>query len=250
MQQNSNISEEHKDWQVRTSLLLGEEKNKKLSDAHVFIVGLGGVGAYAAEMLCRAGVERLTIVDADVVNPSNRNRQLLALTSTTGQPKADLMAQRLLDINPELGLTSIQAYLHDKDFDRILDENNFDYVIDAIDTLAPKVNLIKFCLQKNIPIVSSMGAGAKLDPTKIEIRDISKSHHCPLAHMLRKRLHKLGIRKGFKVVFSSEDPITEAVQLCDNEPNKKSIVGTISYLPAIFGCYCASVVIQDLIDKE
>ncbi len=242
MQQNNS------NWQERTSLLLGNEKIKKLSNAHVFVVGLGGVGAYAAEMLCRAGIGRLTIADADVINPSNRNRQLLALTSTTGKAKTDLMAQRLLDINPNLQLTSIQAYLHEDDFEQLLTANKFDYVVDAIDTLAPKVNLIKLCLQKNIPIVSSMGAGAKLDPAKVEIRDISKSHHCPLAHMLRKRLHKLGIRKGFKVVFSSEDPITEAVQLCDDEPNKKSIVGTISYLPAIFGCYCASVVINDLID--
>lgn len=241
MQQNNS-------WQERTTLLLGNEKIERLSSAHVFVVGLGGVGAYAAEMLCRAGVRRLTIADADVINPSNRNRQLLALTSTTGKAKADLMSQRLLDINPDIQRTSIQAYLHEDDFQQILDANKFDYVIDAIDTLAPKVNLIKLCLQKGIPIVSSMGAGAKLDPTKVEIRDISKSHHCPLAHMLRKRLHKLGIRKGFKVVFSSEDPITEAVQLCDNEPNKKSIVGTISYLPTIFGCYCASVVIRDLAD--
>lgn len=237
-------------WQVRTSLLLGDERIGMLSKAHVFVVGLGGVGAYAAEMLCRAGVGQLTIADADVINASNRNRQLLALTSTTGMAKADLMAQRLLDINPDLQLTSLQTYLHGADFEEILSANKFDYVVDAIDTLSPKVNLISLCLQKNIPIVSSMGAGAKLDPEKIEIKDISKSHHCSLAHMLRKRLHKLGIRKGFKVVFSSEDPIAEAVQLCDNERNKKSIVGTISYLPAIFGCYCASVVLRDLTAKS
>lgn len=243
MQQNNSS------WQERTLLLLGEEKVEKLSNAHVLIVGLGGVGAYAAEMLCRAGVGRLTIADADIINQSNRNRQLLALTSTTGKAKADLMSQRLLDINPDVQLTSIHAYLQEEDFERILNDNKFDYVVDAIDTLAPKVNLIKLCMQKNIPLVSSMGAGAKFDPTKVEIRDISKSHHCPLAHMLRKRLHRLGIRKGFKVVFSSEDPITDAVQLCDNEPNKKSIVGTISYLPAIFGCYCASVVINELAEE-
>ena len=250
MAQQNNSTNSSSSWQERTSLLLGDDKVKKLSEAHVFVVGLGGVGAYAAEMLCRAGVGRLTIADADVVNPSNRNRQLLALTSTTASPKADLMTQRLLDINPDLQLTSLQTYLHGEDFEEILSTNEFDYVVDAIDTLSPKVSLISLCMQKHIAIVSSMGAGAKIDPEKVEIRDISKSHHCPLAHMLRKRLHKLGIRKGFKVVFSSEDPITEAVQLCDNEPNKKSIVGTISYLPAIFGCYCASVVIRDLAEKE
>ena len=243
MQQNNSS------WQERTLLLLGEEKVEKLSNAHILIVGLGGVGAYAAEMLCRAGVGRLTIADADIINPSNKNRQLLALTSTMGKAKADLMSQRLLDINPDVQLTSIHAYLQEEDFERILNNNKFDYVVDAIDTLAPKVNLIKLCMQKNIPLVSSMGAGAKLDPTKVEIRDISKSHHCPLAHMLRKRLHRIGIRKGFKVVFSSEGPIMDAVQLCDNEPNKKSIVGTISYLPAIFGCYCASVVINELTEN-
>ncbi|MDR0660205.1 MAG: tRNA threonylcarbamoyladenosine dehydratase [Prevotellaceae bacterium] len=246
MQQNNHTSQQNNDWLARTSLLLGDKALKKLSSAHVLVVGLGGVGAYAAEMLCRSGVGQLTIVDADVINPSNLNRQLLALTSTTGKAKADLMEQRLLDINPNLKLTSIHAYLSGEGFEKILDGNSFDYVVDAIDTLSPKVELIKLCLEKNIPIVSSMGAGAKLDPEKIEIRDISKSHHCPLARMLRKRLHRLGIRKGFKVVFSTEDTITEAIQLCDNESNKKSIVGTISYLPAIFGCYCASVVIRDL----
>ena len=232
-------------WQARTELILGSDKQTLLTNAHVLVVGLGGVGAYAAEMLCRAGIGALTIVDADVVQASNRNRQLLALTSTEGRAKADLMAQRLLDINPKLQLTSIIKYLKNEEFEQILSAK-YNYVVDAIDTLAPKVSLIKLCIEKGIPLVSSMGAGAKLDPTKVEIRDISKSHHCPLAHMLRKRLHKLGIRKGFKVVFSSEDPISNAFILCDNEPNKKSTVGTISYLPAVFGCYCASVVIRDL----
>ncbi len=235
------------DWQVRTRLLLGNERVEELANTHVLVAGLGGVGAYAAEMLCRAGVGTLTIVDADVIATGNRNRQLLALSSTEGRSKAELMAQRLLDINPELRLHVHHIYLKDELIDELLVAAKYSYVIDAIDTLAPKVRLIQSCLANGIPIVSSMGAGAKLDPTKIEISDISKSHHCPLAHMLRKRLHKLGIRKGVKVVFSSEGPMADAIELCENEPNKKSTVGTISYMPAVFGCYCASVVVTDLI---
>jgi tRNA A37 threonylcarbamoyladenosine dehydratase len=233
-------------WLERTALLIGENKLDVLKNAHVLVVGLGGVGAYTAEMLCRAGVGQLTIVDADVVHPSNRNRQLIALLSTQGQSKSNILAKRLLDINPELKLTAIREYIRDEKTDDLLSQN-FDYVVDAIDTLTPKVNLIRRCIEKGLPLVSSMGAGAKLDPSKIEIADISKSHHCSLAHQLRKRLNRLGIRKGFKVVFSSELSIVEAIQLCDDESNKKSIVGTISYMPPIFGCMCASVVIRGLI---
>lgn len=235
-------------WLERTSLLISEEKIEILTKSHVLVVGLGGVGAYAAEMLCRAGVGHLTIVDADTVSVTNLNRQLIALTSTQGKAKSDVLATRLKDINPLVNLTVIHDYIRDEKTDELLSES-YDYVVDAIDTLAPKVNLIRRCVEKNIPLVSSMGAGAKLDPSKIEIADISKSHHCPLAHQLRKRLNRLGIRKGFKVVFSSEIPITEAIQLCDNEPNKKTIVGTISYMPPMFGCMCASVVIRDLINN-
>lgn len=232
-------------WLSRTNLLLGSDKLRLLTNAHVLVAGVGGVGAYAAEMLCRAGVGKLTIVDADVVNPSNRNRQLLALSTTEGKKKAELMAERLLAINPQVEVITHVLYLNNSEIEELLTEQ-FDFVVDAIDTLSPKSWLIKTCVERGIPLVSAMGAGAKLDPTKIEITDISKSHHCPLAHMLRKRLHRMGIRRGFKVVFSSELPITEAVELCDNEPNKKSIVGTISYMPAIFGCFCASVVIKGL----
>lgn len=234
-------------WLERTELLLGEEKLNRLQQANVLVVGLGGVGAYAAEMITRSGVGRMTIVDADTVAPSNINRQLVALHSTIGRPKAEILAERLLDINPDLQLTPIQEYLKDEATDHLLDQG-FDYVVDAIDTLSPKVNLIKACLDRSIPLVSSMGAGAKTDPTQIEIRDISKSHHCPLAHMLRKRLHKLGIRKGFYAVFSPE-PIREGAMILCEERNKKSNVGTISYLPALFGCHCASVVIRGLMGE-
>lgn len=231
----------------RTELLLGCEKAQRLGQARVLVVGLGGVGAYAAEMVARSGVGRMTIVDADNVSESNINRQLVALHSTIGHPKADILARRLLDINPELELTVLRQYVKDEQTDLLLDRG-YDYVVDAIDTLSPKVALIKGCLDRGIPVVCSMGAGAKTDPTRIEIADISKSHHCPLAHMLRKRLHKAGIRRGFRVVFSPE-PVREGSLVLCEETNKKSNVGTISYMPALFGCHCASVVIRGLIGE-
>lgn len=219
-----------------------------LTSANVLIVGVGGVGAYAAEMLVRAGIGRVTIADSDSVSESNINRQLIALHSTVGRIKTDVLAERLIDINPELQLRVVPEYIKDEKTDEILDSDTFDYIVDAIDTLSPKLALIKGALDRKIPIVSSMGAGAKLDPTKMEICDISKTHHCPLAHMLRKRLHKMGIRRGFKAVFSAEPPIEGAMILCQ-EQNKKSNVGTISYLPALFGIGCASAVIRDLTNK-
>ena len=232
-------------WQERTSILLGEETLAKLAASKVMVVGLGGVGAYAAEMLVRAGVGKMTIADSDTVSLSNINRQLIALHSTVGRVKTDVLAERLKDINPQLQLRVVPEYIKDEKTDEILNSDNFDYIVDAIDTLSPKLALIKGALDRNIPLVSSMGAGAKLDPTKMEICDISKTHHCPLAHMLRKRLHKMGIRRGFKAVFSAEPPIEGAMILCE-EQNKKSNVGTISYLPALFGIGCASAVIRDL----
>ena len=200
-------------------------------------------------MLVRSGVGKITIADSDTVSVTNINRQLIALHSTIGQLKTEVLAKRLMDINPKLSLRVVPEYIKDEKTDEILDSEKYDYVVDAIDTLSPKLALIKGCLDRKIPIVSSMGAGAKLDPTKMEICDISKTHHCPLAHMLRKRLHKMGIRKGFKAVFSAEPPKEGAMILCE-EQNKKSNVGTISYLPALFGIGCASVVIRDLTGTE
>ena len=235
-------------WTERTELLLGKEKLNILQNAHVLVVGLGGVGAYAAEMVARAGVGRMTIADADTVGESNINRQLLALHSTIGRHKSEVMAERLRDINPNIELHVVTDYIRDEKTYKLLDAAHYDYVIDCIDTLSPKVNLIAGALERNIPLVSSMGAGAKTDPTQIEIKDIGKSHHCPLAHMLRKRLHKLGIRSGFYAVFSPE-PVREGAMILAEETNKKSNVGTISYIPAVFGCACASVVIRDLLGE-
>ena len=232
-------------WLTRTELILGEEGLKKLRDANVLVVGLGGVGAYAAEMICRAGVGEMTIVDGDTINSSNRNRQLPALLSTEGLLKAEVMGRRLKDINPDINLTVIAEYLKDDRIIEVLDFG-FDYVVDAIDTLSPKIFLIYNSMQRKIPVVSSMGAGGKFDPTRISITDISKSTDCFLARILRKRLHRLGIREGFKAVYSTETVDKSKVITTKGEKNKASVVGTISYMPAAFGIACASVVLQDL----
>lgn len=237
------------DWQSRTALLLGEEKLKSLQKAHVLIAGLGGVGAYVAEQLARAGIGQLTIVDSDQVSASNKNRQLLALSSTQGQKKADVMAGRLLDINPELQLTLYDDYLRDERITEILEACAYDYVVDAIDTLSPKIFLIYHTRRLALPLVSSMGAGGKTDPTQIQISDFAKSHGCPLAFLLRKKLRKLGVHGGFQVIFSPE-PVAKSVTLAVEERNKKTVLGTISYMPALFGCFCASVVIRDITNSK
>jgi tRNA threonylcarbamoyladenosine dehydratase len=233
------------EWLSRTEMLLGANGLTKLKSARVLVVGLGGVGAYAAEMICRAGVGSMTIVDGDKVNSSNRNRQLLALKSTHGKVKADLMGTRLLDINPGLDLTIIDEYIKDDRMIEILDVG-FDYVVDAIDTLSPKIFLIYHSLQKKYRLVSSMGSGGKYDPLKITISDISETTDCTLARILRKRLHRLGIREGFTAVYSPETIDKSKVVPSPGERNKASVVGTISYMPAAFGIICASVVIRDL----
>lgn len=234
-------------WQERTELLIGKESIEKLKNAHVLVVGLGGVGAYATESLCRAGIGELTIVDGDTLHPSNKNRQLAALESTMGKPKAEVIGARLMDINPKLKLHIIQDFIKDDKMIEILDKP-YDYVVDAIDTLSPKVYLIYHSLQRKLKIVSSLGSGARLDPTKIKITDLSKSYNCRLGFILRKRLRKLGVQKGFKVVFSEDKAVDEAVIVDEPGENKKSTVGTISYMPPIYGCMCASVVIRELIE--
>jgi tRNA A37 threonylcarbamoyladenosine dehydratase len=233
------------EWLLRTEMLLGTKGLAKLKSAKVLVVGLGGVGAYAAEMICRAGVGSMTIVDGDKINSSNRNRQLLALISTQGKAKAELMGSRLLDINPGLDLTIVSEYIKDDMVIEILDAG-FDYVVDAIDTLSPKIFLIFHSLQKKYKLVSSMGAGGRFDPLKITISDISGTTDCNLARILRKRLHRLGVREGFTAVYSPETIDKSKVLLSPGEQNKASVVGTVSYMPAAFGIACASVVIRDL----
>lgn len=233
------------DWLVRTGLILGDERLKKLEKANVLVVGLGGVGAYAAEMICRAGIGKMTIADGDVIAPSNRNRQLPALKSTEGLSKAEVMGHRLKDINPGIDLSIIGEYLKDKRMEDVLDAG-FDYVVDAIDTLSPKIFLIHHSLMRKYNVVSSMGAGGKFDPTMIRISDISETTDCPLARILRKRLHRLGVREGFTAVYSPETVDKSKIITVSGERNKASIVGTISYMPAAFGIACASVVIRNL----
>lgn len=234
------------DWQQRTQLLLGGEKMERLRRAHVLVVGLGGVGAYAAEMICRAGVGRLTIVDADTVQPTNINRQLPALHSTVGQPKAEVLAARFRDINPDVELTVLPLFLKDENIPELLDAATYDFVVDAIDTLAPKCHLIAEAMKRRIKIVSSMGAGAKSDITQIRFADLWDTYHCGLSKAVRKRLQKMGIRRKLPVVFSTEQADPNAVLLTDDEQNKKSTCGTVSYMPAVFGCYLAEYVIKRL----
>lgn len=236
-------------FQTRTELLLGVENLERLRKAHVLVVGLGGVGGYAAEMLCRAGVGRMTIVDGDNVSVSNINRQIIALRSTVGESKAALFKQRFHDINPDCEVTALNVFLRDEEMIRLLEKEKYDYVVDAIDTLSPKVFLLYHAHRLGLPIVSAMGSAGKLDPSKIEVTDVAQSHTCPLAAMVRKKLHKLGVREGFKVVFSSEK-VDESAMIEDPSQNKRTTVGVISYMPAVFGCYCASTVINDLIERK
>lgn len=234
-------------WLSRTELLIGKEKLERLSKSHVLVAGLGGVGGYAAEQLCRAGIGELTLVEGDVVTVTNRNRQLIALRSTEGERKISIFARRLFDINPSVKLHLISEFVREEGFERIM-TNHYDYVLDAIDTLSPKVALLATAVRNGHRVVSSMGSGGKLDPERIEITDISKSHHCKFAYIVRKYLHRQNVREGIKVVFSPEEVDKNAILETEGEQNKRSAVGTISYMPAIFGCFCASVVIRELID--
>ncbi len=233
-------------WLQRTELLIGEEGIQKLRSKHVLVVGLGGVGGYAAEQICRAGVGTMTLVDGDVVEESNRNRQLIALKSNEGRPKAEILAERFRDINSEIKLHIVNHYLQDEEITNLLNAGPYDYVVDAIDTLSPKAFLIEKTLKAGYPLVSSLGAGGKFDPSLVTVTDISKTYNCKLARKLRKRLAKIGIAKGFKAVFSTELIDGDKVIAVQGK-NKASTVGTISYMPPIFGIFCASVVIRNLL---
>lgn len=240
------VQKEFVNWQQRTELLLGREKTERLRRAHVLVVGLGGVGAYAAEMLCRAGIGHMTIVDADTVQPTNINRQLPALHSTLGQYKADVLAARFRDINPDIRLDVLPVYLKDEAITELLDSAKFDFIVDAIDTVAPKCYLIYNALKRGLKIVSSMGAGAKSDITQVRFADLWETYHCGLSKAVRKRLQKMGMKRKLPVVFSTEQADANAVILIDDEQNKKSTTGTVSYMPAVFGCYLAEYVIRKI----
>ena len=233
------------EWTSRTELLLGNEGMARLRNARVLVVGLGGVGAYAAEQLCRAGVGAMTIVDGDRVEPTNKNRQLPALDSTLGQPKAETLASRFRDINPDLRLRMVNDFIREEDAETLLASGPYDYVVDAIDTLGPKTALLAACVRAGVPVVSSMGAGGRMDPSQVRAADISQTHDCAVARAVRCRLRRLGITRGFTAVFSPEPVPPAAISPCEGG-GKKSVVGTISYIPPVFGCHCAAVVIRSL----
>jgi len=238
------------EWLQRTELLVKEEGIERLQSANILIVGLGGVGSFAAEFLVRSGIGNLTIVDGDTVDITNINRQLPALNSTIGKNKTDVVAERILDINPEINLKKINEFLEPEQMEEILTQEKFDYVLDCIDSLSPKLALIITCKRKKIKLVSAMGAGGKTDPSKVMVRDISKTNNCFLAKQIRKKLKKEQIHKGFRCVFSTEIQDENSLKMTDGSNYKKSFYGTISYMPAIFGLYAAAEVIRFLLKKE
>ena len=241
----------NKNWLERTELLVKEEGIQKLQNANLLIIGLGGVGSFAAEFLGRAGVGKMTIVDGDTVDITNINRQLPALHSTVGKKKTKLVAERLMDINPELQLTIISTFLNPENMDETLDGQNFDYILDCIDSVSPKISLIKAAKKRKIKVISCMGAGGKKDPSKVLVRDLSKTNNCYLAKQIRKRLKKeSNIVKGVKCVFSSELQDEKSLKLTDGTNYKRSFYGTNSYIPALFGLYAAAEVINYLVKKE
>jgi tRNA threonylcarbamoyladenosine dehydratase len=237
-------------WLSRTELLIGKEALQKLAQSHIMIVGLGGVGSFAAEFIARSGVGKMTIIDGDVVDKTNRNRQLVALATNHGIAKAQIMKERLLAINPELELSVVQQFINPEMVQTLL-ATNPNYIIDAIDSITPKLTFMSLAFEKKLPMICSMGAGGKMDATQLKVVDISKTYNCPFAQQVRKSLNnKHHIKKGIKVVFSAETPAKESLILTDGSNFKKSAYGTISYLPAMFGAVCASVAIQDLINDN
>lgn len=236
------------EWTERAELLFKKEGLEKLRQSHVMVVGLGGVGSFAAEFLARAGVGKMTIVDGDVVDITNINRQLPALHSTVGQPKVTIVGDRLMDINPELELIRVQEFLSpDRAYELVTPE--YDYVLDCIDSITPKLNLIISARRQKVKIISNMGAGGKYEAGKVKVTDISKTEYCPLAKTVRKRLRKEGVQKGVKVVFSTEAPDESSLKLTDGNNFKKSFFGTNSWIPAVFGLHSAETVVKHLLKK-
>ncbi|RAR72599.1 tRNA threonylcarbamoyladenosine dehydratase [Flavobacterium aciduliphilum] len=236
-------------WQERAALLFKEEGLENLTKANVLVVGLGGVGSFAAEFLARAGVGNMTIVDGDVVDITNINRQLPALHSTVGMPKVHVVGDRLMDINPELHLTRIEEFLSpERAFELVTPQ--FDYVFDCIDSITPKLNLILAAKRKGVKVISSMGAGGKFEASKVKVTDIRKTDYCPLAKVIRKRLKKEGISSGVKVVYSYERPDESSLKMTDGTNFKKSFYGTNSWMPCLFGLHAAETVVRYLIKHK
>ncbi|NQW30820.1 MAG: tRNA threonylcarbamoyladenosine dehydratase [Ignavibacteria bacterium] len=236
-------------WQSRTRLLIGDNAAKRLAATHVLVMGMGGVGSFAAEFLVRAGVGRITIVDGDVIEPTNRNRQLPALVTTEGLYKVDVMRERLQQINPDLRIVALREFSTPEKIDRIL-TSRFDWVVDAIDSLTPKVYLLVTAYKLGMKVVSSMGAGGQVDPTRIRVDDIYKTQKCNLARYVRKRLRKGGVVGGITAVYSLEEVDEESMMFTDGLNYKRSSFGTISYLPAAFAGACASVIVRSVMEVK
>lgn len=237
------------EWTERAELLFKKEGLDKLKKSNVLVVGMGGVGSFAAEFIARAGVGKMTIVDGDVVDITNVNRQLPALHSTVGQPKVKIVGDRLLDINPELQLIRIEEFLSpERAFELVTTE--YDYVLDCIDSITPKLNLLIAAKRKKVKVISNMGAGGKFEAGKVVVKDISKTEVCPLAKTIRKRLKKAGINKGVKAVFSLEKPDDSSLKMTDGKNYKKSFYGTNSWMPALFGLHAAETVVKHLLKEK
>lgn len=236
-------------WQERAELLFKAEGIETLKNSNVLVVGLGGVGSFAAEFLARAGVGNMTIVDGDVVDITNINRQLPALHSTVGMPKIKVVGDRLMDINPELNLIRIEEFISPERAHEIV-TTDFDYVLDCIDSVTPKLNLIIAAKRKGVKVISNMGAGGKMLASKVVVKDIAKTDVCPLAKVIRKRLRKEGIKSGVKAVFSLEKPDESSLKMTDGTNFKKSFFGTNSWMPALFGLHAAETVIKHLVKKD
>lgn len=233
----------------RSLLLIKEDGIKKLANSHVLIVGVGGVGSYAAEAICRAGIGKITLIDGDVVQRSNINRQLPALHSTIDEAKVEIMQKRLLDINPKLNIQILQQFIMPEEVEQVI-PNDIDFLMDCIDSITPKITTIIHCKKNKIPFISSMGAGGKMDPSRIKIADINDTRDCYFSRDIRKRLRKEKFSYGVKVVYSDEPVSKTTMALSPDTMYKKSFYGTISYMPAMFGMTMASYVIRKIINSK
>ncbi|MBU7593695.1 tRNA threonylcarbamoyladenosine dehydratase [Metabacillus halosaccharovorans] len=237
----------------RNELAIGKEGLNILKNSTIAVLGIGGVGSFSAEALARSGVGRLVLVDKDDVDITNVNRQIHALVSTVGQPKVDLMAERIKDINPDCEVISLKMFYTEETYEQFF-AHNLDYVVDASDTISYKIHLMKECIKRNIPIISSMGAANKMDPTRFQVADISKTHTDPIAKVIRTRLRKEGIHKGIKVVFSDESPIVIREEVRkevgnDAAPIRKAKMPPSSnaFVPSVAGLIMGGYVITELL---
>lgn len=231
-------------WLQRGEILIGSERQERLKSAHILVVGLGGVGSWAAEMLCRAGVGEFTIIDADTVDVTNINRQMPALSTTVGKPKCSVVAERMRAINPEVKITTGEFFVNGENIPELLDKGGYSFVVDAIDTLEPKAALIKGCWERGIRIISSMGAGAKCNLADIRTGNLWKTEHCTLAKNVRRTLKEYRGVYSLPVIYSIEQPRKEAI--APNPAGGKPIIGSVAYFTATFGCYMAEYVIKEI----